>query len=299
MHFTRLLLGLIISTSAMATDYRMVVTFVAGSQNDVVARSIQKSFERITNDQLVIENAPGADAIVGTVHYKNNKNIDIIGTSGTQIVFNPIVKKDLPYSDEDFDHAIYVGTAPGVYVTRPNTSVKTPNDLITNMPKFVGSYASAYTINVTALIKEKSVKTEIVSYKGSPEILVDIMNNTIDIGIMAINPTLIELVKSGKVSIVGSTYKDDITIDGIFIPSVPKRTGVTQFSGFVGIALRPGMEATRAEYLRKNLWASVNDPTTLETLKKLYILPDSSSDIKYIQKYYANYRNSVKSYLGN
>lgn len=302
MHFSRLLsrviLGLALCTNAIGAEYKLLVTFPPGSQSDAVMRYIQTSFEKITGDTLVIENVPGAETIVGTQKYKTSKDVDAINVSSGQVIFNPVLKKNLPYDDNDFDYELYVGTAPGVWVTRPNTNIKTVNDLIAKMPKFVGGYASSYNYNLTALVKERGVKAEIVPYKGSPDISVDLMNGTIDMGIVAINSSLIELVTAGKLSIVGSTFKDDITVNGVFIPSVSKHTGVTQFNGFVGIAFKPSMQPERAEALKKGLWAAINDPETSEKIQKLYILSDSSKDKKQITKYYQNYRAKIKSFVG-
>ena len=298
MHITailsRIIIGISICTNAISAEYKIIVPFPPGSLTDSAIRHIQTSFERTTGDTLVIENVPGAETIIATQKFKNSNDIDAIVVSSGQIVFNPVLKNNLPYDDNDFDHEIYIGTAPGVWVTRPDTNIKTPSDLISKMPKFVGGYASSYNANLTALAHEKGVKSEIVSYKGSPDVAFAIMNGTIDLGVVAINSSLLELVTAGKLHIIGSTHKDDITVNNVFILSVPKHIGVSQFNGFAGVAFKPGMPADRAEALKKGLWVAINNPDTSAKLQKLFILPDSSKDKAQITKNYLTYRAKAK-----
>lgn len=297
---TRTLLGLAILASVAVTraeEFTMVVPFPPGNQTDNVARAIQASIEKNTSDRLVIINMPGAETIIGATHFKNNKNMDTIFSSGSQLIFNPLMKENLAYSDEDFDHVIYVGTSIGVWVTRPNTNLKTAEDLVKHMPEFVGGYSHSYNFNVNALVAEKQLKSSIVPHKGTNEVIIGLLNNSLDLGVVAPNSNLLQLVKAGKLHIIGNTYNRDLVLDGIDIPAVNKKLGVTQFNGFLAIDLQPGMEPNKAARLKKLLWDAIKDPATAELIKNLYVQPDASIDKAHILSTYENYRKSLKKFL--
>jgi tripartite-type tricarboxylate transporter receptor subunit TctC len=282
---------------AMAEEFRMLVPFPAGNQTDIVARMLAASVERNTNDRIIIENMPGAETVVGAMHFKNNKNIDIIMGSGSQTIFNPILKENLQYSDSDFNHIIYIGTSVGLWITRPDTKLKTPNDLVTHMPDFVGGYSHSYNFNLTALVKEKSMRpVTIVPYKGTNEIITDLMNKSLDLAVVALNSNLIQMAKAGKLYIIGNTHNQDVTIDDIVIPTVNKKLGISQFNGFLSLDLQPNMNPDRAEKLKKLLWAAVKDPVVENGLKNLYLLPDATNNKEWIEQYYKNYRIRVEKF---
>jgi len=297
-YITRLLFGISLLISAHAEEYRMMVPFPPGNQTDIVARMLQSSVDRNTQDHIIIENMPGAETAVGATHFRNNKNIDVIVGSGSQTIFNPLLKDNLQYTDADFDHVIYIGTSVGLWIVRADSKIRTPHDLLVNMPDLVGGYSHSYNYNALALAKEKTLKPiTIVPYKGTNEIIVDLLNGTLPIAVVALNSNLIQMVKTGKIHIIGNTYKNDITVDDIFIPSANRQLGITQFTGFLSLDLQPQMRPERAERLKKILWDAVRDPQTAEGLRNLYLLPDATNDVKAINNYYDNYRIKVKQFL--
>ena len=299
MRITKLLLGVILTaavTVAQAEEYRMIVSFPAGSQTDTVARMIQKSIERTTKDTIVIENVPGADQVIGAVKFKNDPRYDVIlGTSG-QNVFGPILKTNPGFGFEDFDHALYIGSTPGVWVVPANSPIRTPRDLAEKMPDLVGGYAPSYNYNVQAMNRAYNLKSVIVPYKGGNEVLIDIINGSLKIGMVAVTPNLIQFVKDGKLRIVGNMTANDVVVDGVAIPSVPKRLNVAGFNGFLGVDLRPDASPERKQHLKKIIWAAINDPETADLLRKIYVLPDASNDPVHIQNFYSNYRARVRAF---
>lgn len=269
-------------TVAQADEYKLVIPYSAGSQADVASRVIIKNFERITGDKILIELMPGADSVIGINHFKNNK-ADLIFLGSGASIYAPVLKKDLPYDpDVDFNRILYVGTAPAVWFTRPGTAIKSPADLTTNLPQFVGTNASHGTANVAIINKEKGLKSETTLYKGSPETITAVINGSIDLGIVNPTATMIELTKAGRITLIGSTYHEDIVLDGVAIPSTSRRIKLHQLNGSTEIAARPGMDPARLEKLRQGLWAAVKDPDTQEKLRSIFIMPDATIDQRWI-----------------
>lgn len=295
---TILFLLLAVSTLVNATEYRMVVPFAAGAQSDVAARAIAQSFENLTGDKIVVENFPGADSIIGINHFKNNQDIDIIMTSSSIVSYNPAIRDDLPYSDSTFDHIIFVGTSPTIWLSDSKGKLKTINDLMAMPPAFVGGNSSAGQINVQCFAKEKGNVTY-VPFKGAPDVPVNVINGSTGAGVMSVSTTLIELAKAGKVIVLGSSYKSEIDIDGVTIPSIPEKTGLKQLNGFLIISLRPNMNTERANQLKRGLWSAMQESSTKEKLKKLYILPDKTNDVNWISKHIQEAKIQSKTCLKN
>lgn len=281
---------------AHAEEYRMVIPYAAGSQADVASRAIVKNFERITGDRILLEILPGADSVVGINAFKNSRADLIFLGSGARI-YAPVLNANLSYDpDTDFDTILYVGTAPAVWFSRPGTAVKTPADLITNLPQFVGTNASHGTANLAILTREFNTKSETTLYKGSPETITAVIGGSIDLGVVNPTSSMIELAKAGRIVLIGSTYHEDVTIDGVAIPSVAKRARVHQLNGSTSIAARPGMDSARLERLRTGLWAAMRDPETQTVLRSLFIMPDASIDQRWIANNTRETRERFKRY---
>jgi tripartite-type tricarboxylate transporter receptor subunit TctC len=128
------------------------------------------------------------------------------------------------------------------------------------MPTLIGGYSPYWDLNAHALGNASSQKIEIVSYKGTPEVLRGIIGKEIDLALLSNGPNVMALVTAGKLHIVGSTYHNDYTLDGVPLLSVSKYTGVLGFSSFVGLALKPNLDPAKSAYLKKELWRAVNTP---------------------------------------
>lgn len=281
---------------AHAEEYKMVVPYAPGSQADTATRVIIKNFEKITGDKILIELLPGADSIIGINHFKNSR-ADLIFLGSGASIYAPVVNKNLPYNpDTDFDRILYVGTAPAIWLSRPGTKVKTINDLATNMPAFVGTYASHGVSNIIIANHILGTKAEVTMFKGSPDVVLAVANSTIDLGVTNPTPGMIEMAKAGKLAVVGSTYHEDITIDSVAIPSVSKRIKLPQFNGSTEIAARPGMDPAKLEKLRQGLWAAVRDPETQEKLRSLFIMPDATINQQWINQYTKDVRERFLKY---
>lgn len=283
--------------TASAEEYQMVVPFSPGNQTDSVARLLQESVQKNTNDRIVILNMPGAETLIGAQHFKNNRKIDMIIGSGSQSIWNPLIKQNIGYSDNDFRHVIFVGTTCAVWVTRPDTGLREPVDLLKKMPSLVGGFSYSHTANVVSLVKERGVQSSIVPYKGANDIIIDILNGSIDLGIMGLNSTIIQMVNAGKLHIVGTTCAQDMVLDGINIPSASRRLGVTSFNGFLSVDLQPSMDPARAARLTKIMWQAMQDPVVKKGMHDLFLLPDATNNPNTIKEFYKNYQIKATKFL--
>lgn len=289
-----IVLSMISMAWAQGREYHITVPFGPGAGSDVVVRQIQSVFQRNTGNTLIVENKAGAEGMIGITYWKNNPNSDAIILGSNATMYNlAINKNNIHFSDEDFDHIIFTGSLPGIWVTRPDTGIRDPQDLLTKMPRLVGGYVTSFNYNIRPF-KKRGIQVDIVDYKTVNDILIDVSNKTLDLGLVGSSPALFAMVRQGKLHIVGASFREDITLEGIKIPSVSKSLGISQFGGGNGIALKPGLSQARAEYLRKELWAAFIDPETQSKLKMLGFQNDYSNDPARIRQFYRQMKEITK-----
>jgi len=150
------MLGLLAAPSLgrAQTDYpnrliKLIVPFAAGGSTDLVARFIAERMRDRLGQTIVVENRPGANAIVGTQFTAKSApdgyTLQLGGVSTHAI--NPHLRKTPPYDGiKDFTSLGLIGTGPLVISVNSSVPAKTLQELIT--------YAKA---NPTALAYGSSV----------------------------------------------------------------------------------------------------------------------------------------------
>lgn len=282
------------SSSSFASDYRAVVTFPAGSQSDLIARAINEKLVEKTGHRLVIDNIPGAETVIGTVRWRDQK-APIIFTSSGQIITNQVLKSDLPYNDKDFNHVIYIGSSPAVWIVNNDSPIRNLDDLVKSKNLKVGGYASSYNENFHSVKKKFNLSATLVNYKGSPQIITDVASGHLESGLIPITPTLLSFVDQGKIRIIGSSFYKNLRVGNLNVPSISQVLKANTFTGFIGIALHPSLDPTESALLEKALWESLQSESVQHLLSTLYIQPDSSNDKDKIAERYQSLRNLVKN----
>jgi len=255
---------------------RLVVPFVAGGVNDIVAR-LWADRVRETLGTVFIENQGGAGGAVGAAavaHAQPDGYTILLGGAGSHVL-NPIaMSKPLYDPIKDFEPiAILALTALTIVVT-PTLPVNTLQELIAyakaNPGKLV--YGSAGTGTMTHLAAEmfKSLAglPDIVHvpYKGSGASLTDVISGQVPMIVANVTGQVLELNKAGKLRMLATTAAQRL----VTTPSIPTAVEAglpgmisTNFTGLFAPAKTPGRiieriaGATRAamtgEAVRANL----------------------------------------------
>lgn len=263
--------------NSYAKDIRVILPNPAGSTTDMLAKAIGEEYNKLTGDNMVITYAPGGSGAVAAVKFQNAEpNTVLIGITSLHI-YNPVLKTGLPYKDSDFRYVAFVGYTPAMYISNPNSGIKTIDDLLNKLPKsdkpFIGGYAIAYNVSVNALKNAGKLakNVDIVGHKGGPDILVNVLNGSVPVGLIGTTSNLIQLAKEGKINIIGSTHAEDIEIQGLKIPSVGKKLGVTQTTGGFMISLKPNADKKFATEFEANIKKVLLSDSVQATMKKYNI----------------------------
>jgi tripartite-type tricarboxylate transporter receptor subunit TctC len=107
-----------------ARTVRVIVPFAAGSANDVSARLYAEGLAKRWAKPVIVENKPGADAIVGVGAFANAKDDHTLlyGTA-SMVTVSPLLQEALPY-DPSRDLVPISSTASSIFVIAVHDSLQ-------------------------------------------------------------------------------------------------------------------------------------------------------------------------------
>jgi tripartite-type tricarboxylate transporter receptor subunit TctC len=154
---------------------RIVVGFTPGGGNDIIARVFGQKLSESLGQPVVIENKPGAGAIVATEFVARSAPDGytlLVGASGAMVI-NPAVYEKLNYDTmRDFRPVSILGSFPLILIVNAKSPHRTLADLVAyakaNPDKANYSSSSAAFQLATELFKQKTgVPMQMIPYKGA------------------------------------------------------------------------------------------------------------------------------------
>jgi tripartite-type tricarboxylate transporter receptor subunit TctC len=209
-----LLLALAAAQTSTAQDYptktiRMVVPHSAGSGVDTAARQIAARLERKLGQQIIVENQPAGNSIVGTDFVaKAAPDGYTLLFNSTQHTINPALFKSLPYDTLKAFAPVARVTSQSLLLAVPTSlNVNTLQDLIEHAKKKQGlNYASTGTGSSLHLAGAyldhlAQLKANHIPYKTAAQAISDLVRG--DVGYMFYPyPPLKPHIDTGKLKII-------------------------------------------------------------------------------------------------
>lgn len=156
---------------------RIVVGFTPGGGNDIIARIVGQKLSESLGQPVIIENKPGAGAIIATEYVARSAPDGytlLVGASGAMVI-NPAVYEKLSYDTlRDFVPVSELGSFPLILIVNAKSPFKSLADLVDyakkNPDKANYSSSSAAFQLATELFKQKTgVPMQMIPYKGANE----------------------------------------------------------------------------------------------------------------------------------
>jgi len=164
---------------------RMVVGFAAGGPTDVIARFIAQDMTESMGQPVLVENRPGANAIVATEHVAKSPNDGYtLLFSSLSLLVNAILLADKPRYDpfKDFAPVSNAASLPMVVVTAPQTPVNSIQELVALAKAKPGevSYGTsghAGSSHLAGALLENVTGTKMINvpFKGNAPALAEVM----------------------------------------------------------------------------------------------------------------------------
>jgi tripartite-type tricarboxylate transporter receptor subunit TctC len=153
----------------------IVVGFTPGGGNDIIARVFGQKLSESLGQPVIIENKPGAGAILATEYVARSAPDGytlLVGASGAMVI-NPAVYEKLSYdTTRDFKPVSELGSFPLILIVNAASPFKSLADLVAyakaNPAKANYSSSSAAFQLATELFKQKTgVPMQMIPYKGA------------------------------------------------------------------------------------------------------------------------------------
>lgn len=222
----------------------LVVPFGPGTTSDVIARSLAQSLSQSLSQPVVVENKGGAGGNIAgafVAHARPDGYTLLLATTGPAAT-NKLMYKDISFDPErDFAPVILAGKSPIIIAARLDAPFSTPKEFIAyakaNPDRITAGYPGNGTLgHITGelLQHEGSIKFSATQYRGTGDILVDLLAGRIDIAIDSM-AAYVPAIQAGTIKALGIAARNRWSK----LPDVPtvSESGLPGFEASVWYAL--------------------------------------------------------------
>ncbi|MCC6535801.1 MAG: tripartite tricarboxylate transporter substrate binding protein [Burkholderiales bacterium] len=166
---------------------RLIIPFGTGSASDTVARLVTDRLAPRLGRPIIVDNRPGANAIIGTdlVAKATPDGYTLLSGGNTTHAANPNMYKSLPFDPvRDFSPVAYICGLHYFLVVAPNHPARGVQDLVSYAKQNAGKLtygAGNASATVAAELFKLATGTDFaqVNYKGNPLAAADVMTGAI------------------------------------------------------------------------------------------------------------------------
>jgi tripartite-type tricarboxylate transporter receptor subunit TctC len=211
------------TTSALAQGWpnrpiRMVVPYTPGGYTDLMARLVSEKMSAALGQPIVIENKPGANAVIGTDSVaKAAPDGYTFGTVIAAHAVNATLNPKLPYDTmKDLTYVSLMSVAPLILIAHPSVPANNMKELIAlakakpGQLNFASSgIGSAAHLTMEMLKSREGINLQHIPYKGTAGALQDTVGGQINVMFDIVGP-LMSQVRSGYAKAIAVTAKERI-----------------------------------------------------------------------------------------
>jgi tripartite-type tricarboxylate transporter receptor subunit TctC len=277
-----------LATAAQAQSYpsrqiNLIVPFAPGGPADFLARLIGQKMGEDLGQQVVIDNRPGANTIIGAqvVAKAAPDGYTLLMAIDGTLVMNPFLYSKLPYDPfKDFAPISLVALVPSAIVGNITVPVNTLRELVDQEKAKPGTFQIGIStptsqVNVGLLNQMAGTNFSMVPYRGGTTQITGILAGDIPFGMESINVSL-PLWRDKKLKILGLVSAQRLSL----APEIP--TIAETFPGYdLGIWQSIVAPAGTPREIVSRLFASIHKvmhmPDVREKLLKAGIEPAAST----------------------
>lgn len=260
---------------------RMVVPYTPGGYTDLMARLVSERMAAALGQAIVIENKPGANAVIGTdTVAKAAPDGYTFGTVIAAHSVNPTLNPKLPYDTmKDLTYVSLTSVAPLILIATPSLPAKDMKEFIAlakakpGQLNFASSgIGSAAHLTMEMLKSREGINLQHIPYKGTAGALQDTVGGQINVMFDVIGP-LMSQVKSGNARALAVAAKERVPAAGD-VPTMAE-AGVPDFvSGtWSGIIAPAGTPQDIVDRMSAEAKKALADPELRKKLDDQGIVP--------------------------
>jgi tripartite-type tricarboxylate transporter receptor subunit TctC len=190
---------------------RLVVPFAPGASNDTLSRAAAGVMGPMLEQNIVIDNRPGAGAMIGTEHVARAApdGYTILNIQ-TSFATNAAVRAKMPYDvAKDFAYVGMMAKSPMLMVVHPSMPVKSVRELVVLARKRPGelNYGSSGTggsnhLTTERFAKAAQIRITHVPYKSMGPALTELIGGQVQMVITTL-PSALTQVRAGRLKALG------------------------------------------------------------------------------------------------
>jgi tripartite-type tricarboxylate transporter receptor subunit TctC len=218
---------------------RIIVTFTPGGAPDILARILAEYWQKDFNNQVIVDNKPGAGGNIGTelaIKAPPDGHTLLIGTVGT-LTINPYLYKNLNFdAHKDLEPLTFLASTPNVLVLNKNVpadDVKSFIKLAKSKPDNF-SYSSSgigTSLHLSGELFQSLTHTKMrhIPYKGRAQAIPDLLGGRVQMSVDNLSSAL-PLIRAGEIKAIGVTSANRSST----APEIPSlsESGVPQLKNF-------------------------------------------------------------------
>jgi len=255
----------------------IVVPFTAGGTTDVIARGVAAKMRIALNQDVIVDNRPGAASLVALNHVRGQPaDGHTLVLMSTTITTLPSLNSNAKYSiEKDFTPVAGVGRGVMLLVAHTDTGIKTLGELIAKAKAEPGkiNWGLASTLGfdhlgAMGIMREASVKIETVGYKGDAPLTVDLIANRVQVALGApgVFGPHIAAGKLTPLAVASAARWPDLPNVPTVVEAGLKQSTIEPWFGTFGPA---GMPRDAVNILNREISAAVQSPEVSAQLAKI------------------------------
>lgn len=263
-------------------NIRMICSYPAGGQTDLLARAFGDFITRQVGKTVVVENKAGASGSIGAAEVARAEpdGHTILCSISTTYVMNRVMMKNPGYDmDKDLTLVSIIPGAGLLLVASPKSGVKSLDDLVAFAKKSgkvnFGTYSagSAPHMTINELNKQYGLNIEPVHYRGEAPMWTGLAEGTLDVAMGSY--TAAQSVLGSNLGVLFAVHSKKVAA----IPDVktlPEQGATSKFftlSGFSGWAVPKATPQPIVDRLAELFVAANNDPKVKEVLSTFVLEP--------------------------
>ena len=268
----------------------LVVPFAPGGGHDSMARLLAPVVGEKLGVQLIVDNKPGANGMVGAEIVARGKpdGSSILFASPAETVIAPTIYKSMRYDPfKDLAPVTLAGTTPIAIVAHPSTGIRTLADLLEQARQKDGlaygtpGEGSSQHLAGAWLSQLAKVKLTHVPYKGAGPATNDVVAGHIPLAIVGMAPVL-PFIKSGKLTAVAVTARERV-MWAKDVPTVAESPGITGFEAWhwEGVMVPAGTPAATVQAIQGAFAHALALPAIRAKLAEIGIDPVGSTTAEF------------------
>lgn len=273
-----------------AKTIRFVVPFSSGGANDLMARAAAEGAAKVLGQPVIIENRPGAGGSLGAeLVAKSAPDGYTFLISAAGVISNSMIKKSLPFKDEDLVPVAMIGLAPSVVVVPRSAPYDNLRDFVEASKKGAGfNFATAGTGSTPHFVAEMlnvkyGAKLQPIPYKSGSESTTAVLGGQVEGTSEASIIALPHIRGDGKFKPLATTWTQRISAYPQLSTAVEQGFPELQIAHWAGLHAPRGTPSDILDKLAAAVDKAMHEPATVAKLKGMGIEPIGGTRAEFVK----------------